>query len=422
MKLRIQGSVAVPFFIFVFCAAGQPGPSPAEPAGEYKTREELIQAARKEKAGKLAPEETSKIENALNTIQDKRILERLTYGIGGLHARLGGLVTGSGFALGPEFTRDDLANGKVHLRLTTQFSTRGFQLYEAELLLPKLAENQAFLSLRATHFNYPQLQYYGPGPESEKTGRSDYRLESTNLGFSTGFNPARRVQVGVLGTYRQINVGPGTDRRFINTEQQYSPAQVPGLTEQTDFLVGGVFAEYDTRDRLGGARRGSMLRSEFTYNKDLDLERHSFRRLNLEVQQYFPFFNDRRVIALRGRSELSWKNPGQAMPFYMQSTLGGSNDLRGFRPWRFYGDNMIVFNAEYRYEVFSGMDMAIFGDAGKVFDRKSQWNVHDLEGAYGLGLRFNARNNVFLRIDAGFSHEGFQVWVKFNDVFAPLLR
>jgi hypothetical protein len=32
-------------------------------------------------------------------------------------------------------------------------------------------------------------------------------------------------------------------------------------------------------------------------------------------------------------------------------------------------------------------------------------------------MRFNVRNDVFMRIDAGFSHEGYQVWLKFNNVF-----
>ena len=35
----------------------------------------------------------------------------------------------------------------------------------------------------------------------------------------------------------------------------------------------------------------------------------------------------------------------------------------------------------------------------------------------GFGLRFNANNATFIRIDVGFSHEGFQVWFKFNDAF-----
>jgi hypothetical protein len=34
-------------------------------------------------------------------------------------------------------------------------------------------------------------------------------------------------------------------------------------------------------------------------------------------------------------------------------------------------------------------------------------------------LRFNARNRTFIRLDFGFSHEGFQFWFKFNDIFQP---
>ncbi len=41
------------------------------------------------------------------------------------------------------------------------------------------------------------------------------------------------------------------------------------------------------------------------------------------------------------------------------------------------------------------------------------------ESSAGFGFRFNARNRTFLRLDVGFSHEGYQVWFKFNDVFAP---
>jgi hypothetical protein len=40
-----------------------------------------------------------------------------------------------------------------------------------------------------------------------------------------------------------------------------------------------------------------------------------------------------------------------------------------------------------------------------------------MESDVGFGFRFNARDNTFLRLDVGFSHEGFQVCVKFNNVF-----
>jgi hypothetical protein len=61
------------------------------------------------------------------------------------------------------------------------------------------------------------------------------------------------------------------------------------------------------------------------------------------------------------------------------------------------------------------MDGALFFDAGKVMPRRSLLKFSDLETSAGFGLRFNARNATFLRLDVGFSQEGFQVWFKFND-------
>ena len=46
-------------------------------------------------------------------------------------------------------------------------------------------------------------------------------------------------------------------------------------------------------------------------------------------------------------------------------------------------------------------------------------NFNDLEASAGFGLRFNARNRTFMRVDVGFSHEGFQIWFKFTDIFQP---
>jgi outer membrane protein assembly factor BamA len=389
----------------------------AQPAANVNSRAEEIEAARKRKADQLRPEQASNTERFLIEFKERRILEKITYGIGGLRPRIGALVTGSGFAVGPEYFRDDLRDGSVVVRATTQFSTRLYQLYDLELNLPKLADNHAFFELHATHRDYPQMQYYGPGPDSQKTGRSNYRLEDTSFSFVTGVRPVSHLRIGVIGGFTEVNVGPGTDQRFTSSEQIYSPSSAPGIDRQTDFLLGALFAQFDYRDIPGGPRSGGNYTARFTYNKDSDLKRHTFRKLDLEVQQYIPLFNARRVIALRGRSELTYKNAGQTVPFYLQPTLGGSNDLRGFRPFRFYDDNLLVFNGEYRYEIFAGMDMAVFADAGKVFHSKSQLNLHDLEGAYGIGVRFNARNAVFMRIDAGFSHEGFQVWLKFNNVF-----
>ncbi|MBI1940605.1 MAG: hypothetical protein HYS33_03755, partial [Acidobacteria bacterium] len=260
--------------------------------------------------------------------------------------------------------------------------------------------------------------YYGPGPDSNVESRSNFRLEDTALDGTFGVQPFRGLKFGASGGYLFVNVGPGTDKRFVSSEVVFTPAQAPGIDQQADFLRYGVFAQVDYRDNPGGARSGGNYTVAFDYFSDRTLGLHDFRRLNIDLQQFIPFFNKRRVIALRGKSTLTYTRDGQTVPFYLQPILGGSDDLRGFRPYRFYDDNMIVVNGEYRWEVFSGLDMALFADGGKVFPTKSQWNLHHLEGSAGFGFRFNVRNNVFLRIDVGFGQEGPQVWFKFGSIFA----
>jgi hypothetical protein len=377
--------------------------------------EELEQ--RREQEGGVYPRERSRVEDGFVWIADHKILERLTRGVGGLRLMFGQLVTGSGFALGPEYFREDLADGAVQFRASARGSARKYVLGEVQLGFPRLFGRRAFLDLHTRWRNFPGVNYFGPGPDSLRTDRTGYRIEGGDHGFDFGIRPVRHVRLGTTGSYLQLNVGPGADRRYIGTERLFTPAEAPGIDRQPDYLTGGVFAEYDWRDHPGGARFGGLYSARFEYLHDQDLNLYTHRRLRLEAQQYVPFFNRRRVIALRAMSVLTYQNPGQRVPFYLQPTVGGSDDLRGFLPYRFHDNNMLVLNGEYRWEIFTGLDGALFYDAGKVFPKRSQLNFRNLEGSAGFGFRLNVGNTVFMRIDFGFSHEGAQAWLKFRDLF-----
>ncbi len=387
-------------------------------SAQEPTRASQIEAARREKARNLRPPTKNTVEKGLDWVDDHDLLKRLTAGVAGVRARLGGLPPGSGLAIGPEYYRPDLDEGNIRLRLQAIGSSRKYEWLRGNLLFPHLANDHVELSLDAIYRNYPSMDYYGPGPNSKKTGRSDYRLERADFGFISAVKPVKYLRLGGSGSAVRLNVGPGQDNRFVSAAQIYTEAQTPGIQQQSDFLRGGVFADIDYRDNPGGPRSGGYYRAQWNYFRDQDYNRFNFRQLDAEAQQYIPLFNERRVIALRGLTSLTYTNRNQQVPFYLQPVLGGSEDLRGFRQFRFYDDNLLVLNGEYRWEAFSGLDMALFVDAGKVFPRHSQFNVHDLETDYGFGFRFNVRNDVFCRLDVGFSREGFQLWLKFNNVFA----
>jgi hypothetical protein len=386
--------------------------SPATP-----TRAEQIESQRRQKAAALQSDEPSRAEHALLVVKDKRILERITAGIAGFRVVFGGLITGSGFALGPEYHRDDLAGSQLRFHASARGSLEKFWLLDTGLDAPRLAGDHAFAALSTSYRNYPDIDYYGPGPNSAKSGRSSWALEQTETQIRAGVQPVRGLRIGGIGRYLAVNVSRGRDERFVPTEDIFTELTTPGIQNQSDFFQGGGFVQFDWRDNPGGPRHGGNYIAQYSSYSDLRHGQYSFSRFDLEAQHYIPFFNQRRVIALRGRIQATSPHEGNRVPFYLQPTLGGSEDLRGFRPFRFYDNAATVLNAEYRWEVFSGLDMAIFADAGQVFDDWHKINYRNLKSDAGFGFRFNVRNDVFLRIDTGFSSEGFQVWVKFNNVF-----
>jgi outer membrane protein assembly factor BamA len=387
-------------------------------AAQADSRAAQIEAARQEKAKTLRPDEPCKAERALRAFKERKILERISAGVAGFRVKLGGLVQGGGFALGPEYLRHDLAHGNLLFRSAAQASFKRYERFDLEFGVPQSARKKLVFDFYSVYHNYPGINYYGPGPLSQKSARSNFRLEDTAIDTTLGLQPIRGLKFGASGGYLFVNVGPGTDTHFVSAEKVFTPLQAPGIDQQANFIRYGAFIQADYRDRPGGPRAGGSYVIQYDRFVDQTLGRHSFNRLALDLQQYIPFFNRRRVLALHGKSVLTNRDTNKVVPFYMQPALGGSDDLRGFRAFRFYDRNMLVVNGEYRWEVFSGLDMALFVDAGKVFARRSQWNFHDMEVDEGFGFRFNVRNDVFLRIDTGFSHEGCQVWFKFNKAFS----
>ena len=399
------------------CLASGQEQQPAAERTVPQTRAGLLELKRSQKAAALEPDLPDRVEQAIDYVQEHKVIEHVFQGYKGLRPRIGGLVTGSGFAAGPEYYRRDLLHGSAVFRTSLRASFKKFYVFDSEVSLPKLANGRMFLDFYGVHRNYPRIDYYGPGANSSKSGRSAFLLEDTSFQANGGFALARHLRVGGFGRYLMVNVGPGRDDRFVSTDRIFTEATTPGIQLQTNFVQGGGFAQYDRRDNPGMPRSGGNYVAEYSTFTDLEQSRFSFDRVDLEAQQYIAFFHKRRVIVLRGKVEATDARHGNRTPFYLQPTLGGSDDLRGFRPFRFYDNNLMVLNGEYRWELTTGVDMAIFTDAGRVFHDWRDIGFGYLEKSYGFGFRFHSENAVALRIDTGFSREGFQVWIKFSNVF-----
>ena len=305
----------------------------------------------------------------------------------------------------------------MHLGALVYGSTKQYYSARFNASVSGLWNNRATLDFSSSHSDFTQMPYYGPGPRSRKSGRSDYRLETTSADFKPTVRLAKGLTAGATGSFIAINVGPGTDSEYISSERQFGPVGTPGIDRQTNFLKGGGFLDFDWRDKPGDPTRGGSYHAEYARLSDQDVGAYSFYQLKLDTRQFIPLFNGKRVIALHAATWLTDTNVTQRVPFYMQPVLGGPDTMRGFEPFRFYDNNALLLQGEYRWEASSVLDLALFADGGKVFHNWEQWNLNRLEGSFGFGFRIKSETGVALRIDTGFSREGFQIWFRAGNPF-----
>jgi outer membrane protein assembly factor BamA len=139
-----------------------------------------------------------------------------------------------------------------------------------------------------------------------------------------------------------------------------------------------------------------------------------FTRLAADARRFVRLGSNRHVLAFRALGSADQTDSGSRVPFYLQSALGGSDVLRGFDSFRFRGANLMYFSGEYRFEVAPKVELALFYDAGKVFEDRKDFDHGPLETSWGAGLRLKSLKHVRIRVDVAKSREHIKAHVKFS--------
>ena len=169
-KLRAGIFLALGYLSVTIPGFSNPAPDP--PPSQPGTRIELMEEQQEEKARYLQPAKPPKAEEVLEKHVGDDPLNKYMGGIPGLHLRFGGLSSGGGFGLGPEYYRTDLAEGQMHFRIFGAGSVRKWYLIETELRFPHVGGRHLALEIHGRRLDANSIDYYGPGPDSEKSGRT----------------------------------------------------------------------------------------------------------------------------------------------------------------------------------------------------------------------------------------------------------
>jgi hypothetical protein len=388
----------------------------ADSGQEPATRAGKLRKAREEKARSLRPPEPGRVERALQALETGRLLERILNPAEGIYPRVGTVTPGSAFSGGPAYRRPGLLGGHADLSAMAMVSLKGYWIGDARLTLPRLADGRVFAEAYGRTFDFKQEPFFGLGPDSARSNDSLYALRSTEVGASGGVRPVPWLSAGGSISHLTPNVRPADHARSI--DRVFDTAGVPGFAADPRFVRTSVFADLNYREPRGNPRQGGRYYIALERFDDRTGGGFSFDRFEADLQQYVSLYRHRRVLALRGLVSTTDPRDSADVPFYLQRTLGGPDDLRGFRRFRFRDRHLLLLQAEYRWEIFTAVDGALFYDAGTVAPSLDAIDLGDLESDYGIGFRFGTATGVFLRIEGAFGSSGGKHFVfRFGHVF-----
>ena len=263
--------------------------------------------------------------------------------------------------------------------------------------------------------------YWGVGYdkawEIEKSdSTTEYKRKYLKIKQRVMFNLGRNL---FLGPVVDVNFSQAEDLNPVMSSDEY-------VVEQgTKFLpLGfGISFEHDSRDFPSNAYKGWYLGGILVYHRDWFTSDANYFRTEITYRQYLTIKRKRRVLAWQVRNVNS---VGKYVPWADMAMLGGKDDLRGYTLGH-YRDKLLLtavveyrnmfkrkklnkkgnYNSRWGYVVWTGTGCV----APRIIEMK-HWLPN-----YGGGVRFEIRDRMNIRVDAGFGKKEHGFYVTFKEAF-----
>lgn len=191
------------------------------------------------------------------------------------------------------------------------------------------------------------------------------------------------------------------------------PEYLAGENTQYTATGLGLIAEYDSRDFIPNPFKGVYISLQETcFPKALGNCGRALWQTVFTADAYQRVWKGGILAA-----DLYAEFNSDGTPWPMLARLGDNQRMRGYYLGRFTDNNMITFQVELRQRIWRRIGGVIWGGAGNVFHtfRDFQWN--QTLPNYGLGLRWELKKRVNVRIDYGFGKETNSFLLSINEAF-----
>lgn len=208
-------------------------------------------------------------------------------------------------------------------------------------------------------------------------------------GLLLKYDPFSKLSISFGPVYQHYHIDSAE-----NVGRILSQGSLPGVDPATlyrnkSYLGGRVQVDLDTRDNKTITHRGLWWRTYFQSAGGLNHISNSITQLGSDMSVYMSFSKAAKfVIGARAGAGINFGK----YEFFQAQYLGGSENLRGFRKYRFGGDKMVFGNLDMRLHLFDfrgyllpgSLGILGFTDVGRVwYDKESSSTWHS---GYGGGI------------------------------------
>ncbi|WP_199688366.1 BamA/TamA family outer membrane protein [Pontibacter oryzae] len=235
--------------------------------------------------------------------------------------------------------------------------------------------------------------------------RTRYDFVNAEATLQRQLAPKFKVYAGVTSQFFSMEP-EDNEGRFINVFSEQNPEENLFTTSYYGGLVGGF--TLDTRNNTLSPSKGIYWNTSLRGITQFNGSENKYGRLQSELGVYFSL-SDKLVVANRVGGGSTFGDPA----FFQLLYLGGTNNLRGYRNFRFAGEQMLYHNLELRMKLFDftsflfpgSVGLIGFNDVGRVWSsngvKSSGW--HD---GFGGGFYVTPAELILLHGVVGFSEDG----------------
>ncbi|HXI28810.1 MAG TPA: hypothetical protein VNG89_10310 [Vicinamibacterales bacterium] len=378
-------------------------------AQEPASRTEAIEQAEQAKSDALKPATPGKAEAYVARISDAFLSGQMHW-----HAFWQNAYSGGGFTLGAGYTRYVSSYNWIDVRGSVTFS--GYKRLETEFFAPDLFKRRGTLSVIGGWREATQVNFFGIGQSSSQDALVNYGFTQPYVNARLEVFPTRGL-LDLRGGFElsQWKQGAGSGSS-PSIETIYTPATLPGLGASPVYLHTQGTVGIDSRPARGYTRRGGFY-GVTVHDYTDTANAFGFEQVDYEALQHIPILREAWVLAFRAFAQTTYDKSGQVIPFFMMPSFSGGSDLRAYASWRLRDLNSLLVQGEWRANVNRFLEMALFYDAGKVTQRRSDLTLGNMKTDVGIGFRFHGPISTPLRIELAKGSEGIVLNFSASQVF-----